>query len=89
VEFSRESGPVVALKHLQKALGVTPTGTWGPPTAAAIRQIPPERLQAELVKVRIRYLAGLVMTQPCKVRFLGSWLERAIIFFPAGSRHAD
>lgn len=82
VDFAVNSGPITAIKQLQKALGCTQDGVLGPRTLAAVQMVPVDRLQAELVKVRVRYLAGIVVSQPVKLKFLCGWLNRALTFFP-------
>src|SRR5574343_130972 len=64
VDFAVHSGPVTAVKQLQKSLGVTADGILGPTTMAAIRMSYLPRVQSEYAKARIRYLASLVSTQP-------------------------
>ena len=82
VDFAVHSGPVTAVKHLQRSLGVTADGIIGPSTLAAIRMSALPRIQSEYAKARLRYLASLVVAQPVKVRFLLGWLNRAMEFLP-------
>jgi len=82
VDFAVHSGPVTAVKQLQKSLGVTADGILGPTTLAAIRMSYLPRVQDEYAKARVRYLGSLVATQPMKARFLVGWLNRALEFFP-------
>lgn len=82
VDFAVHSGPVTAVKHLQKSLGVTADGLLGPTTLAAVRMSYLPRVQHEYAKARVRYLATIVATQPAKSRFILGWLNRAMEFFP-------
>jgi lysozyme family protein len=86
VDFAVNSGPVTAIKQLQRSLGVTADGILGPATLAAVRMSDLTRVQTEYAKFRVRYLASLVVAQPVKTRFLLGWLNRAMEFLPAGTQ---
>ena len=50
------SGVGTAIKLMQKALGVTPDGVWGPNTTAAVTKIDPEMLDKKFAGFRLMYL---------------------------------
>lgn len=58
-DFGVNSGPSRAIKHLQRAVGVTEDGQLGPQTMAAIKRVPPAVIVQRITDSRMEFLKGL------------------------------
>ncbi|MBN8926655.1 MAG: hypothetical protein BGO51_12345 [Rhodospirillales bacterium 69-11] len=58
-DFGVNAGPATAVKHLQRALGVTDDGSIGPKTMAALQAATPRELIGQLAEARLAYYRGL------------------------------
>ena len=96
VDWGWGSGPITAVRELQKLIGTTPDGVIGPLTIAAFdrfveaarytyRGEPFDGLNAALhhaVDRRVEDLRGIAARKPRKRKFLDGWLRRAEAFRP-------
>lgn len=95
VDIAVMSGPSVATTLLQRALGVTVDGDFGPITLAAVNTHDPRDVVDELLYRRAVWLARVVMADPALVALsahdpahaaklqshnLAGWLERTFAF---------
>lgn len=80
VDFGVNSGPVTALMHLQKLLGLTQDGKMGPSTLATLAARDPIRVNNQLVDDRVLFFARLVQNAPKDLQFLFGWQTRALSF---------
>ena len=74
------SGPFIAAKDLQEALGVVVDGIIGPQTLAAITRDGAAVVGRRLVVERSLRLARHVQQHPDQLVFLVGWLSRALSF---------
>lgn len=80
VDWGVNSGPIIAIQHLQRLLVVPVDGVFGPGTLAALISADPQLLAAKLVRERVKMIARVVQKNPSQVKFLGGWLDRALSF---------
>jgi Putative secretion activating protein len=82
-DMSINAGPGGAIKCLQRVVGVTDDGAWGPKTEAAvadyIRTIPEKRLAYQHCWERIRYYVDLAKSERLRPNLL-SWVHRVVLF---------
>jgi len=71
-DFAVNSGPVVALKHLQKVVGVKDDSSIGPVTLGALKAIDPKDLINRLSADRLEFLQSLGVWGQYK----GGWTKR-------------
>lgn len=71
------SGPELAVRTLQRALGVPPDGVVGPVTAARISSCDPKGVAARFLDLREQFYEVLVDRDPSQACFLKGWLSRA------------
>lgn len=64
IDFAVHSGHYAAIKALQTALGVTPDGTIGPKTLAALAAVNRSRLAVAVIAAEMKYQGGLITGQP-------------------------
>jgi lysozyme family protein len=69
-------GVGAAVRLLQRALGLTPDGRFGPKTLAAVRQSDPPRLLERYLELRRARYHHLVEKNPSLKKFLKGWLNR-------------
>ncbi len=58
-DFGVNSGPSRAVKHLQRAVGVTEDGVLGPQTMMAVKKLPPAVIVQRITDSRMQFLRGL------------------------------
>ncbi|MBN8874496.1 MAG: glycoside hydrolase family 108 protein [Rhodospirillales bacterium] len=71
-DFGVNAGPSTAVKHLQRALGVTDDGSVGPKTMAALQAATARDLLGQLAEARLAYYRAL----PTFERFGRGWTNR-------------
>lgn len=76
VDWAWASGPVTAIKQVQRILGVVDDGVVGPKTLAAINAADPQTLFAEIHAARLKFVENIVQKNPTQVRFLKGWKNR-------------
>ena len=76
VDWAWCSGPVTAIKNVQKQLGVYVDGKVGPVTLVAINTADPKELFDKLWKARKEYFEAIVRKTPSQKVFLKGWLNR-------------
>lgn len=76
VDWAWASGPVTAIKQVQRILGVVDDGVVGPKTLAAINAADPRTLFAEIHAARLKFVENIVQKNPTQVRFLKGWKNR-------------
>src|ERR1700676_4744041 len=69
VDFGVNSGPAVAIKHLQAVVGTTVDGVLGPETVAAITAA----TNNLLVAARVKMIGQIVTHTPSQLTFLNGW----------------
>jgi len=80
IDWGVNSGPIIAIQHLQRLLVVPVDGVFGPGTLAALTAADPNLLAAKLVRERVKMIARVVQKNPSQLKFIGGWLDRAISF---------
>lgn len=80
VDFSVLSGAAVAIRKLQKVVGVHEDGILGPATLAAVAARDARTVNNALMVERIMMLATIVAKTPSQARFLVGWLSRTTSF---------
>jgi len=82
------SGPVQAVKLLQRQVGADDDGIIGPATIAAVRaHILAHGLEAacwQYAYSRARFYAEITKAKPSNLQFISGWLNRTESFAPAG-----
>jgi lysozyme family protein len=79
-DFGVHSGPGIAIKYLQRAIGVPDDGVLGPRTLEAVNNFDAGLLLKRLVAERAKMIARLVAKNPSQVRFLVGWMNRILGF---------
>jgi lysozyme family protein len=74
------SGPVLAVKELQRVLGVTDDGICGPVTMTAINALNPAEISNNLAITRSLRMARIALDDPTQRVFLLGWLTRTLSF---------
>jgi|TARA_R110000824_G_scaffold260399_1_gene449042 lysozyme family protein len=77
------SGPVLAVKDLQRAINVSDDGIIGPVTIKKIDEFGQERTNTLLVKERTIRLSRIVVNDDTQLVFLVGWLKRSLSFLNA------
>jgi lysozyme family protein len=81
VDFGVLSGPVVATKALQRAIGVLDDGVLGPKTRRVLAaQAGSLDVYNRLLAERIGHHVRIVLLNPSQRRFLDGWLTRLVSF---------
>jgi lysozyme family protein len=80
IDFGINSGVQIAIQKLQEILGVKVDGQLGPMTLAALTTKDPKSINNQLVIARIKLIGRIVSKNPTQVRFVNSWLDRALQF---------
>jgi lysozyme family protein len=76
-DYAVVSGPGRAIRSLQRALGVTIDGVFGPATEHALRNVNHEVVAAKVIDERLDFLMVL-NASPSRRRFIKGWLRRLI-----------
>ena len=80
VDISVNSGPVTAVKMLQKGIRAKADGIIGPKTLAKIAERGGEDAHQQLVIERVKLLGNICVKDPSQNVFLKGWLARALKF---------
>lgn len=75
-DWAVHSGTSVAIKHVQRILGVQADGIVGPITLAAINSASPLPLFDQIKQDRIKFFGTLIIQRPKNRKFLNGWLNR-------------
>lgn len=75
-DWAVHSGTSVAIKHVQRILGVQADGIVGPLTLAAINSASPLPLFGQIKQDRIKFFGTLIIQRPKNRKFLNGWLNR-------------
>lgn len=77
-------GVVTAIKMLQKVIGVSVDGVFGPQTLSAVTgsHFNSDELARLYALERVRYYTKLALKRPVMVKFLTSWLARTLSISP-------
>lgn len=81
IDYAINSGPAVAVRHLQDCLGVTADGVIGTETMGAIKRADPVFLTNCLCKARVLMIGKIVRRDPSQAQFLEGWLRRVLAHF--------
>ena len=79
-DYAVHSGPGRATKALQRAIGVTDDGFFGPSTKHFLGLSDPRDVFKRLLAGRMGYLVRLVLDDPSQRVFVDGWLNRVIDF---------
>lgn len=87
-------GPAKAIKLLQKALGITEDGVFGPLTLKAVHVSDPRRVVADYLELRAAFFRRIVENDPTQLKFLKGWLARCRhiareVGIPIGAGYAE
>lgn len=80
VDFGVLSGPLTAVRTLQRVLGVPVDGIFGPRTLAALGTAPWPLVNDALVGARVKLFAEIVADDPTQKVFLLGWINRTVKF---------
>ena len=79
-DYAVNAGPPRAVKALQKVVGASPDGLWGPETLLkineALRSVGTPRLSVHLCSERSNFYIDVVAKKPSQIKFLKGWLRR-------------
>lgn len=76
VDWGWASGPMTAIRQVQRILGVTADGKVGPVTLAAINGANPRDLFDKIHAARITFVDAIVQRDPSQKRFIRGWKNR-------------
>ena len=76
VDMAYGSGPVTAIKKIQRALGTTPDGGVGPKTLALLNGPDRAGIHSKLKEMRRIWFLNIVKAQPAKKVFIKGWNNR-------------
>jgi len=84
LSFATVDGTGFAVEMLQKILGVSGTGYFGPVTLAHVNaaNVSGSNLAASLRTAADQHFKEIVMVNPADLRFLAGWLNRADAVYP-------
>ena len=89
VDMAINHGPRNAVKMLQRTVGATDDGAYGPGTAKAIKDYQGD-LNNDLVQQRRQFYESIMKNRPEMERYRNGWLRRADSFAtPAGPRRVN
>ena len=80
VDFGVNSGPTVAIMHLQRILGVADDGVLGPVTLGVLNERMPFEVNLLLMGSRIKMIGRIVQKNPSQLKLLSGWLSRSLEF---------
>ena len=80
VDFGVNSGPTIAVKALQDAVGATPDGILGPDTLAKLDALDAKLVTNRVVDARLRLIGRIVSKDWKQAKFCGGWIGRALDF---------
>ena len=89
VDWAWGSGPVTAIKQVQKIVGTDVDGIVGQKTLDAINKKDPKTLFNAIKKARIEFVENLVKQRPKDAKFLQGWKNRINSFSFSGSGTAS
>lgn len=76
VDYAVHSGPVAAIKALQRRLGVDVDGVLGPATQRAANLEDGRRLALGVLAGRLRHLGRIITDSPSQATFAAGWMNR-------------
>jgi lysozyme family protein len=80
VDFGVHSGPRVAIRALQTAIGAKADGILGPQTIAALNAADAAGIYRMVLQARMSYIAGILQRDPSQRVFAAGWLRRLAEF---------
>ena len=89
VDWAWGSGPVTAIKQVQKIVGTDVDGIVGQKTLDAINKKDPKTLFNAIKKARIEFVENLVKQRPKDAKFLQGWKNRINSFSFSGNGTAS
>lgn len=78
MDFGVHSGPVTAIRYLQKIIGVPQDGVIGNQTLKAIAKNDLPSVFRALTRERVLFLSRQVVNKPVKLKYLVGWLNRVL-----------
>lgn len=76
VDMCWGSGPITAIRKIQRCLGTTPDGIVGPKTLGLLNAKEEEEVFNRLWKMREEWFKDIVRSRPSSAVFLKGWLNR-------------
>lgn len=77
IDWAVQSGHLVAIRALQRALGVRPDGIIGPETDAAIERCDRRRIAGDVIAANVQFEGRLVEADPKQYsRYAAGWANR-------------
>ena len=76
VDWGVHSGPVNAIRGLQRALNVAPDGVLGPITLLALPHLDQRAVFARVLARRMRFIADILQRDPTQRVFAAGWINR-------------
>lgn len=76
IDYAINSGPVTAIRAVQRAAGVVADGIFGPDTEAAVNRFDVRMLLRLLVAQRLRHLGRIITRDPRQSAFASGWMNR-------------
>lgn len=83
IDYAINSGPVTAIRALQRAVGAATDGVFGPDTEAAVNVFDAVSLLRLIVSARLRHLGRLITNDPRQSAFAAGWLNRVATILEA------
>ncbi len=80
VDYGVTSGPVIAIRALQRCVGAEEDGVLGPETLHKLALQDSKTVNNKIVGERVKMIGRLVVKNKSQVRFLSGWLNRAVEF---------
>lgn len=80
VDWGVHSGPIIAVRGLQQALGVAVDGIIGPVTLTACHRASEGASYRKVLAARVRFLAGILQRLPGQRVFAAGWYNRVAEF---------
>lgn len=76
-DMSVNMGHGQANKIVQRAVGVTADGVFGPHTLSAVNDMEPDRLLKNIITEQLEFYDNIVERKPDQIVFLKTWTRRA------------
>ena len=80
-DYAVNSGPTRAVMALQKVIGVTADGAWGPKSRAALAKVDQASLYFPLICERLDNFLRIIGRDPSQSVFAAGWANRIVPFW--------
>lgn len=89
MDWGVNSGPGIAIRALQRLLGVPNDGVLGPQTLLALSGLDAAKLYRRLAAARVRFIGDLLHNDPSQLVYARGWLNRAADFVEVANAGSD